>query len=431
MRDARFAGGIVLCQLCCRVKLGRRGVTRRVAQALEGERHGAQFRVLVRRDVLFEPAAVFQLVGVAPRTALCFYACLWLRGQRRWHKRGAHAVKLGLRNGVRRAVLCDDLLVLGFHFVPEALPLGLHQNLDARLVHVVAPAPAVVDAHQCFEVIEDLVPGQKLAQRAGNDGSATHAAARQHLEADAAVIRAQHMQADVVPGGGGAVFTRTGDGDLELARQVGKLGVQRAPLAHDLGKRPRVGNLVGGNAGALVTGDIANAVAAGLDAVHIDRGQQVHHIGTVGERNPVELQVLARREVAIAGGERGGAERRLFFLGAVVNLLARLVVVARYFGQHAQLGAGELAIGHGHAQHGCVTLHVPAVLQAQRAKVVVTELAAQVAFKLVTVLRSALPDEMAVEFCVLVHSCGDSKGWTLDCKLHSCDVYMLTEHIDA
>ena len=89
-------------------------------------------------------------------------------------------------------------------------------------------------------------------------------------------------QADVVPGGRGAVLARAADGDLELARQEGELGVQRAPLAQDLAVRPRVDDLVGGDAGEAVAGDVADAVAAGLDAVHVDVGEQVHHVGGVG-----------------------------------------------------------------------------------------------------------------------------------------------------
>jgi len=48
-------------------------------------------------------------------------------------------------------------------------------------------------------------------------------------------------------------------------------------------------------------------------------------------------------------------------------------------------------------------LHVPAVLQAQRAEVFVRELAAQVPLELVAVLRGALVDEVAVELGVVVH----------------------------
>ena len=117
------------------------------------------------------------------------------------------------------------------------------------------------------------------------------------------------LQADVVPADRGAVFGRAGDGDLELARQEGELRVQRAPLAQDLAVGPRVDDLVGRDAGECVAGDVADAVAAGLDAVHVDLGQQVHHVGALGERDPVELQVLARREVAVAARRNSRAMR--------------------------------------------------------------------------------------------------------------------------
>jgi hypothetical protein len=48
-----------------------------------------------------------------------------------------------------------------------------------------------------------------------------------------------------------------------------------------------------------------------------------------------------------------------------------VVVLAGDAGQHAQLAARQFAVGHGHAQHRRMALHVPAVLQAQRAEVVV------------------------------------------------------------
>ena len=237
---------------------------------------------------------------------------------------------------------------LGIHRIDELLALGLDQDLDARLVQVVAPAVAVVDAHDGLDEDEDLLPGQELADDAADDRRAAHAAADQHLEADLAGVVLQQLQADVVPADGGAVFARAGDGDLELARQEGELRVQRAPLAQDLAVGPRVDHLVGRDAGQRVAGDVADAVAAGLDAVHVDVGQQVHHVGGARQRDPVELQVLARGEVAVVAVE-----------------------LARDARQLAQLAAAQLAVGHGHAQHRRMALHVPAVLQAQRPELVV------------------------------------------------------------
>jgi hypothetical protein len=44
--------------------------------------------------------------------------------------------------------------------VDERLAFGLHQDLDARLPLVVAPAVAVVDAHDGFDVVEQLAQGR-------------------------------------------------------------------------------------------------------------------------------------------------------------------------------------------------------------------------------------------------------------------------------
>ena len=145
------------------------------------------------------------------------------------------------------------------------------------------------------------------------------------------------------------------DGDhrhLELARQEAELGVQRRPLADDLGVGARVGHLVSGGAGEVIGGDVADAVAGGLDGVHLDLGQLGQDVGDVAERRPVELQVLARGEVAVAA-----------------------VVDAGDVGELAHLPRGQRAVGHGDAQHVGVQLQVEAVHQAQRAELVFRQLA--------------------------------------------------------
>ncbi len=251
---------------------------------------------------------------------------------------------------------------------------------NSRLVEVVAPPEAVVHAHDGLDVHQDLLPGHELADDTADDRRAAHAAAHQHLEADLAGVVLQQLQADVVPADGGAVLAGAGDGDLELARQERELRVQRAPLAQDLAVGPRVHHLVGRDAGQRVAGDVADAVAAGLYAVHVNLGQQVHHVGGARQRDPVVLQVLAGGEVAEVAVELAGDARQL-----------------------VQLPAAQLAVGHGHAQHRRVALHVPAVLQAQCAELLVGQFAVQVAAQLVAKLRRTGAHELAVEFGVSVH----------------------------
>ncbi len=334
-------------------------------------------RQLVGVHVALQPALVGRRLGAGMRG----HGAVQRQAARR-DEAGCNALQFGLGDQVRAAavIVFEDVAELGRDRIDEGLALGLDQDLDARLVEVVAPAHAVVDTHDGLDEHQDLLPGHELADDAADHRRASHAAAHQHLEADLAGAVLQQLQPDVVPADGGAVFTCAADRNLELARQERELGMQRAPLAQDLAIGPRVHHLVGGDTGQCVAGDVADAVAAGLDAVHVDFGQQVHHVGGARQRNPVELQVLARGEVAVVAVELAGDARQL-----------------------VQLPAAQLAIGHGHAQHGRVALNVPAVLQAQRLEVVLRQRTVQVAAQLVAELGGAGLHEVAVEVGVAVH----------------------------
>ena len=129
---------------------------------------------------------------------------------------------------------------------------------------------------------------------------APHAAADMDRPADLARPIGGGHQADIVELDRGAVIGRAGDGDLELARQVEKFGMDARPLPDDLGHRARIDDLVGSRAGEGVGGDVADAIARGLDGVHLDRGQFVEDFRHVLELGPVVLDVLARGEMAVA-----------------------------------------------------------------------------------------------------------------------------------
>ena len=49
----------------------------------------------------------------------------------------------------------------------------------------------------------------------------------------------------------------------------------------------------------------------GGEAVHADIGKQIENVGRIAQRRPVELQVLARREMAVALVESVGDQREL------------------------------------------------------------------------------------------------------------------------
>jgi hypothetical protein len=155
---------------------------------------------------------------------------------------------------------------------------------------------------------------------------------------------AQDAQADIVRLDHGAVVLGAGHRDLELARQVVELGMQARPLTQDqLGGRARILDLVLGDAGEMIGRDVADAVSRGLDRVHLDIGEQVENVGDVAQLRPVELEISARGEMAVA---------------AVIALADQREL--------AHLLRGKRAVGHRDPQHIGVELQIDAVLQAQR-----------------------------------------------------------------
>ena len=96
---------------------------------------------------------------------------------------------------------------------------------------------------------------------------------------------------------------------------------------------------------------------------------------------PVELDVLAGGEVRVP-----------------------LVVGACYVGKPSQLRRRNQAIGDRHAQHRRVALDVEAVLQPQRAEVVLRQLADKMPARLVAELAYALVHDALVDFVVSVHA---------------------------
>ncbi len=182
VRQARLARAELFGQLGQGVQGVGVGIARGKAGALERQGNGFEAGQLVAAHVLLQPA----LVQLALRIHLGGQVGGLQLGN---HEMARDPVKLCLRDGVGRAVEVDDVLVFLLHRVDEFLAFALDQNLDAGLPLVVAPTVAVVGAYHGFDVVEHLVPRQKFAHHAANDGRAAHAAAHLHREAHAAVCR--------------------------------------------------------------------------------------------------------------------------------------------------------------------------------------------------------------------------------------------------
>ena len=256
----------------------------------------------------------------------------------------------------------------------------MHEDLDARLVDVVATAMLVIDAHRRFEIGEQVRGRDTFADELPDDRRAALAS----TNPDVIDIRARRIladdDADVVHLDRGAILWRRRHGNLELAREVREFRMERRPLADDLGPDARILDFVSRGTGEMIRCHVANAVAAGLDRMHLDRGELTQDLRHVGKTRPVILQVLARREMAIA-----------------------LVELARDVGELVQLARRQRAIGNGHAQHVGVELQVDAVHEPQRLELVFGHLARKAACHLAGELQDALVHRALVKFVVAIH----------------------------
>lgn len=173
----------------------------------------------------------------------------------------------------------------------------------------------------------------------------------------------------------------TGDHrDLELARQIGEFWMEGRPLTQQLGPRAWVRHLISGDASILVRRDIADAIAAGLDGMHLDRCQLGQNVRRVGQLDPIILQVRSRGEVAIA-----------------------LVIFTRDLTQLAHLRRVQRAIGDGDAQHIGVQLKIEAVHQAQRLELILGQLSGQAALHLIAEFLDAGVHDGLVIAVITIH----------------------------
>ena len=382
---ANLAETVAVGEVGHRVHLVGGDVARRYARFLQRHERVAVALDLVLGDVVAHPGRK-RLVALEPlREAEIIGGGGLIR---RWREEAAHPLDFRL---VQHQPGILDVFPFRLDLLAEFLrPQRLDQDLDAGLVNIVAPAVLVVDPQDGFQIGQQIALGQELADDLADHRGTAQPAADQHPEAEFALFVTQQIEADVVNLGRRAVVNGPGDGDLELARQVGKFRVEGGPLADDLAVDARIFDFVRSHAGEVVGGDVADAVTAGLDGVHLDLRQFGQDVGRLFQLRPVVLDVLA-------GGEMAEA----------------LVIATGDVGQRPQLWRGQQPVGDGDPQHRRVALDIEAVHQPQRPEFIVAQLAGQIAPDLAPILGYPLVHERLIVGVVLIH------GSRLKVRLHS------------
>ena len=147
---------------------------------------------------------------------------------RRVNEKSSDTINFCLRQR-RRTIF--EIRPLSFDFGRKAgEPQFLDQNLDARLVHIVAATETVIYAEYCLEVGKEVLAWQIFANNVTENWRAPQPAANENTEANFTgftFLIAHRVDADVMKQRTGTVFHCTVNRDLEFARQICKLRVER------------------------------------------------------------------------------------------------------------------------------------------------------------------------------------------------------------
>ena len=127
---------------------------------------------------------------------------------------------VGNDHRVKRQGAVLDGLPFGFDFLAE--PLGaklVHQDFDACLVDVVAPAVLVVEPQHRLDVAQQVALGEERSDDLGEKRRAAEPPTDADLETGLAGAIAMEPHGEVMNGKCGAIVLGGAHRDLELARQ--------------------------------------------------------------------------------------------------------------------------------------------------------------------------------------------------------------------
>ena len=137
----------------------------------------------------------------------------------------------------------------------------VHQDLDARLIDVVAAAVLIIDAQDRLDIAQEIMAVHEWLDGFCNEWRAAKAAADQHLEASLAFRVLVQAQPDIVDLDRGAIVSGRGNREFELARQEREFRMQRGVLPQQFGPDARILDFAGRHSGPLIRRHVAGVIA--------------------------------------------------------------------------------------------------------------------------------------------------------------------------
>ena len=140
---------------------------------------------------------------------------------------------------------------------------------------------------------------QPFTDDRANCGCASQTATDKNFKTDFAVVIGYQLDPDIVIVDGGTVLSGAAHRDFKFSWQEGKFGMQSRPLSNDFTIGAGILQFIRGDPCELVSGGIANTVAAGLNGMHLHRRQLGKDVGNFLQQRPVQLHILSRADVDI------------------------------------------------------------------------------------------------------------------------------------
>ena len=372
---AQFVEGVSLGQIRHRVHLIRRDVARHAPDRLQRHHHRGIARLPVPPHIVPRKPGE---VRIGQQGAVERGTDLGQVLERRRGEIGLDPLGLVFRDPQIFVAQGGVMLV---HLLAEGLqPHRSDQDLDPRLMDIVAPPQQVPGPQDGGQI------GQQVRRRHGRSnlladmGQTPLPPADEDAEGGPAVLATHDLKPHVMGPDRRPILLGADHRDLELARQEAELRMDGRPLADDLAPGARILDLVVGRPGEDVGRGVADAVARGLDGVHLDIGQVAQDRRQVGQGRPVVLDVRPRGEMAVA-----------------------LVIGAGDMGQLAHLPAVERPIRNGDPQHIGVQLQIDPVHQPQRLELVLGQGAGRAARHLVREFLDPFTHQGVVELVITIH----------------------------